>query len=490
MSVADYDVVIGLEVHCQLKTATKMFTACRSGFGADPNTQTDAYTLGLPGTLPVPSAEAVRSAIRLALACGSTIHPVSRFARKHYFYPDLPKGYQITQSDHPYATGGAIEVPAPTADDPLATRRIRLVRIHMEEDAGKNLHLPGDDVSLVDYNRAGAPLLEIVGEPDIRSPAEAADYLRELRTMIRYLDISDANMEEGTLRCDANVSLMPKGSTTYGTRCEIKNLNSFRFLELAIAAEMRRQAELLDAGERVVQSTLTYDTGKDRTRVTRTKEEAADYRYFPEPDLPPLVIPTGWIEEIAGALPEMPAVRRRRYASLGLSAYDANVLTADQALADFFDAVLAAGAPAKQANSWVTVELVGRLKADDREITASPVTPTAVAEVIALIDDGTISGRAAKEVFDKAYAEGGSPRAIVERDGYRQVSDADALRAVIRGVIAANPHQLAQYLKNPNLRGWFVGQVMKQTKGQANPGLVQELLTAELPPVPDDPAAT
>lgn len=470
--------VIGLEVHCQLKTATKMFSACAMRIGEPPNTQTDAYTWGLPGTLPVPNREAVDAAIRLGLATGCRIHRVSRFARKHYFYPDLPKGYQITQSDDPYATGGQVEVPTEAG----ATRPIRLTRIHMEEDAGKNTHVPGADVSLVDYNRAGAPLLEIVSEPDVRSPREAADYMRALRTIIRYLDISDANMEEGTLRCDANVSLRRSEDAAYGTRCEIKNLNSFKFLEEALEAEIRRQIDLLEGGGVVVQCTLSYDPGRHETRVMRTKEEAADYRYFPEPDLPPLVIDDAWIDRVREELPELPAARRARYLGAGLSEYDAGVLTADPDLSTFFDAVLAAGAAAKPACNWITTQLLGRLNADGASIGDSPISAARVAQLVGLVEDGTISGRSAKEVFDKAYAEQVDPAAIVERDGYRQVSDTGLIEQAVQAVIDASPAQVEQYRQGKTkVRGYFVGQVMKQTKGQANPAVVNEILDRLLP---------
>ena len=482
MPIQDWKPVIGLEIHCQLKTKTKMFTSCGYKAGEDPNTQTDAYTLGLPGTLPRPNQTAIEYGLRLGLALESELHGESRFARKHYFYPDLPKGYQITQSDHPYATGGTVRFPDPTDHGEALT--VRLVRIHFEEDAGKNLHLVGDDVSLVDYNRAGAPLLEIVSEPDLRSAAEASAYMRELRTVIRYLDISDANMEEGTMRCDANVSIRRDDDAPYGTRCEIKNLNSFKFLEQAINAEIRRQVDLIEGGGEVIQSTMSYDPGRDQTKVMRTKEEAADYRYFPEPDMPPLEISEAWIDSVRATLPELPHARRERYGALGLSIYDAGVLTAEGALADFFDAVLAAKAPAKKACNWVTVELLGRLNGDQRGIEDSPVSPEHVAELIALIDGGTISGRSAKEVFDKVYAESTSPQAIVERDGYAQVSDAGALDAAIDEVLAAHPKQLAQYAGGKvALKGFFVGQVMKKTRGQANPQMVQELLAAKLPQV-------
>ena len=482
MAIEDWKPVIGLEIHCQLKTATKMFTSCGYRAGEDPNTQTDAYTLGMPGTLPRPNREAVEYGLRLGLALQCAIHEESRFARKHYFYPDLPKGYQITQSDHPYATGGTVQFPDP--EDPAKTIDVRLVRIHFEEDAGKNMHLVGDDVSLVDYNRAGAPLLEIVSEPDIRSAAQAGAYMRELRTIIRYLDISDANMEEGTLRCDANVSIRRGDDEPYGTRCEIKNLNSFKFLEQAINAEIRRQVDLLESGGTVVQSTMSYDPGRDQTKVMRTKEEAADYRYFPEPDMPPLHIDEPWVARVRETLPELPHARRARYQAGGLSVYDAGVLTAEGALASYFDAVLEHGAPVKKACNWVTVELLGRLNADQRSITESPVSPAHVAELIGLIDAGTISGRSAKEVFDKVYAESLAPAAIVERDGYAQVSDAGALETAIDEVLAAHPAQLGQYAAGKvALKGFFVGQVMKKTRGQANPQMVQQLLAKKLPPI-------
>lgn len=478
MPVDDYEVVIGLEVHCQLATATKMFTRCGYAVGAEPNTQIDPYTLGLPGTLPVPNARAVEFALRLALAARCQIQPISRWARKHYFYPDLPKGYQITQNDHPYALGGFIEIPDPASGE-LETKQIRLHRIHMEEDAGKNTHLLGDDVSLVDYNRAGVPLVEIVSEPDIRSAAEAADYMRELRTIVRYLDISNANMEEGSLRCDANVSLRRWGSEALGTRCEIKNLNSFKFLEAAISAEIRRQADLLDRGEKVVQSTMSYDPGKDVTRVMRTKEAAADYRYFPEPDMPPLSIGEARIAAARAELVELPWDRRRRYVGLGLSAYDAGVLTADLAVAVFFDRALAIAGEgaAKPICNWMTADLLGLLNADARTIAESPVRAEGVAEIVELVEREVISRRTAKEVFEKAYREGGSPKAIVERDGYVQVSDDAAIEAMVREVVDANPGQLEQLLSGKEkVRGFFVGQVMKRSKGQANPAVVNAVL--------------
>ena len=468
MAVSDYEVVIGLEVHCQLATKTKMFTPCAYAIGAEPNTQIDAYTLGLPGTLPTPNREAIEFALRLALAVDCEIQPSSRWARKHYFYPDLPKGYQITQADQPYARGGWIEITG---------RRVPLQRIHIEEDAGKNVH--DAEQSLIDYNRAGAPLVEIVSLPELRSAAEAAEYMRELRTIVRYLGVSEANMEEGTLRCDANVSLRRIGATALGTRCEIKNLNSFKFLEAAINAEIRRQADLLDRQQPVVQSTLSYDPGRDLTKVMRSKEEAADYRYFPEPDMPPLAIDEAMIAAARARLPELPWARRRRLIELGLSAYDAGVLTAERELCDYFDAALAlrGAAAAKSVCNWITSELLRLLNASGIGIAASPVSPADLAELLELLESGAISGRAAKEVLDKAFAERVSPATIVERDGYRQVSDHGAIATLVREVMAKHPQQLEQLLAGKDkLRGFFVGQVMRESKGQANPQIVNEAL--------------
>ena len=484
MAIADYEVVIGLEVHCQLATQTKMFSSCAYAVGAEPNTQIDAYTLGLPGTLPVPNRKAVESALALALALGCELQLRSRWARKHYFYPDLPKGYQITQADQPYAEGGSVEIPdRGRPDEPLATKRIALERIHMEEDAGKNTH--GGEFSLIDYNRAGAPLVEIVSHPNLRSAVEAADYMRELRSVVRYLGISQANMEEGTMRCDANVSLRLKGASALGTRCEIKNLNSFKFLEAAILAEVRRQADMLDRGEPVISSTMSYDPGRDRVAIMRSKEAAADYRYFPEPDMPPLLLDAGELAELEASLPLLPWARRRRLVGLGLSAYDAGVLTAERELADYFDATLetleagAAGeGAAKTVSNWITGELLRLLNASEHEIADCPVSPAKLAQLIDLVSQQTISGRAAKQVLEQVFAAPElSPLEVVEREGLRQVSDLGAILALVREVVAANPKQTEQLLAGKDkVRGFFVGQVMRASKGQANPKLVQEAL--------------
>jgi aspartyl-tRNA(Asn)/glutamyl-tRNA(Gln) amidotransferase subunit B len=477
--VIDYEIVIGLEVHCQLRTVTKMFCACPYTVGGEPNTQIDPYTLGLPGTLPVPNRAAVDAALRLAIALGCEIQPRSRWARKHYFYPDLPKGYQITQADQPYALGGSVEIPdRQKPDAPFASKPIPLQRIHIEEDAGKSSHV--GERSLIDYNRAGAPLVEIVSLPVLRSAAEAADYMRELRTLVRYLGISEANMEEGTLRCDANVSLRPRGATQLGVRCEIKNLNSFRFLESAIDAEVRRQLDLLERGEPIVQSTLGYEPERDKLTIMRTKEAAADYRYFPEPDMPPLQIDADWIASARAQLPELPWARRRRLASLGLSAYDVGVLTAERELAEYFDAALTAD-PARRAKpicNWLTGALLELLNASDIEIERCPVPPAALAQLVALVEDGTISGRGGKEVLERLFRDPTlSPEQIVEQGGYRQVSDIDAITSLLREVVARHGAELEQLRAGKDkLRGFFVGQVMRASNGKANPQLVQQAL--------------
>lgn len=499
MALADYEVVIGLEVHCQLATRTKMFSPCPYTIGSAPNTEIDAYTLGLPGTLPVPNRAAIEAAVRLALALGCEVQPRSSWARKHYFYPDLPKGYQITQADAPYAKGGHVEIhdrgaEAPTNEgegegEALASKRIPLQRIHIEEDAGKNVH--GGELSLIDYNRAGVPLVEIVSLPALRSAAEAADYMRALREVVRYLGISAANMEEGSLRCDANVSLRERGASEYGIRCEIKNLNSFKFLEAAILAEVRRQADLLDRGERIVSATLSYDPERDRVSIMRSKESAADYRYLPEPDMPPLLLDGEWIAAIEHTLPALPWARRRRLVGLGLSAYDAGVLTAERELADYFDQTLAAltgadaepsPAAAKTVSNWITGELMRLLNASEVEIAACPVAPATLAELLGLVDDGTISGSAAKKVLERVFAEPSrAPLEVVEAEGLRQVSDRAAIVALVDAALDAHPKQLAQLLGGKHkVRGFFVGQVMRASQGKANPQLVSALLDERL----------
>jgi aspartyl-tRNA(Asn)/glutamyl-tRNA(Gln) amidotransferase subunit B len=474
MSVLDrWEPVIGLECHIQLSTASKAFSGASAAFGAGPNEHTDPYTLALPGTLPVLSRAVVELAIRLGLAAGCNIRPVSRFARKHYFYPDLPKGYQISQYEEPICQGGEIQA---VLDGEV--RRFRLHRIHIEEDAGKNTHAHGK--SLVDLNRAGVPLVEMVSEPDLRSSAEAGAYLRAVRQLVRWLGVSDGNMEEGSLRCDANVSLRRRGTEPFGTKTELKNINSFKNVEAAIDYEITRQADVLDGGGRVVQETRLWNPDKGISASMRSKEQAHDYRYFPEPDLPPLRVDDAWVTRVRDALPELPMARRARYLTAGLSAYDAGVLTAEKPIADFFDTVAATADP-KAAANWVSSELLGRLNKDGKSVAESPVTPTALAELIGLVADKTISGKIAKDVFDKMWTSGGSPKAIVAAEGLTQVTDESAIEAACKAAVEANPKQVAGYKSGKtNLLGFFVGQVMKATGGRANPELVNAKLKALL----------
>jgi aspartyl-tRNA(Asn)/glutamyl-tRNA(Gln) amidotransferase subunit B len=479
MSGPEFVPTIGLEVHCQLATRTKLFSACPTRFGAPANTLVDAYTLALPGALPVVNEHAVELAIRLALAVGAELQPISRWARKHYAYPDLPKGYQITQADAPLARGGSITVDG---------RALALTRIHLEEDAGKLQHV--GDVSLLDLNRAGAPLVEIVGAPVITSAAEAAAYLRELRAIVRALGVSSADMEEGSLRCDANVSICPRGQALPGTRCEIKNLNSFRFLESAITAEIRRQTQLLRAGEGVAAVTLGYDADRDRLYVMRAKESAAEYHYMPEADLPPLCIDAAWIERVRAALPDLPAARRCRYVRAGLTAGEAARLVDEPALGDYFDAAREA-VPAGEGRPlyhWLCGDLLGLLHAHGQAIADSPVRPAQLAALVGLVAEGTLTGPAAKAVLARCHAEGRDPAEVVAQGGYTRVDDEAALAATIAAVLAANPRQLAQYRGGkPALRAYFVGLILRETRGQADPRRVQELLDRALAAPADAP---
>jgi aspartyl-tRNA(Asn)/glutamyl-tRNA(Gln) amidotransferase subunit B len=477
--ITEYEPVIGLECHVQLQTTTKAFTAASAAFGGAPNSHVDPYTLALPGTLPVLSRAAVECALKIGLATGCAIRPVSRFARKHYFYPDLPKGYQISQYDEPLCENGKVEFPMPCKQgEKPELRTVRLTRIHMEEDAGKNTHVVGTPYSLVDYNRAGVPLVEIVSEPDIRSAAEAAAYLRAIRQIVRYLGISDGNMEEGSLRCDANVSVRPKGTTAFGTKAEMKNMNSFKNVELAIEYEIKRQTELLRRGERVHQESRLWNVEKNISIAMRSKEQAHDYRYFPEPDLPPLQVSDAWVAEVRGALPELPIAKRRRYVEgLGLTEYDASVLTADKAIADFFEAVLAQKAEPKLAANWLSSELLGRLNKDDRSIEQTPVSAERLAGLLALVTDKTISGKIAKDVFDKMWSSDRTAKQIVDAEGLVQVTDTGAIEAACKAAVDGNPKQAAAYKAGKtNMLGFFVGQVMKATQGKANPELVNEVL--------------
>jgi aspartyl-tRNA(Asn)/glutamyl-tRNA(Gln) amidotransferase subunit B len=464
--------VIGLECHVQLQTRTKAFSGASAAFGGEPNHHTDPYTLALPGTLPVLSRAAVDAAIRLGVATQCQIRPLSRFARKHYFYPDLPKGFQISQYDEPLCEHGRIEF---ILDGNVCS--VRLTRIHMEEDAGKNTHVPDAPYSLVDYNRAGVPLVEVVSEPDIRSAAEAAAYLRAIRQLVRYLGISDGNMEEGSLRCDANVSVRPVGETRLGTKAELKNMNSFKNVEAAIEFEIARQSALIERGGRVVQETRLWNADKGTSHSMRSKESAHDYRYFPEPDLPPLRVDPAWIERARASLPELPIARRQRYLDSGLSEYDASVLSSEKPLADYFDSVRENGVETKLAANWVLSEVLGRLNRTNLPIDHSPVSPAALAELIGLIVDKTISGKIAKDVFEKMWSGGGGARQIVEAEGLTQVTDTAALEAACKAAVDDNPKQAAGYRGGQTkLLGFFVGQVMKATQGKANPELVNTIL--------------
>ncbi len=471
-----WEAVIGLEVHVQLATRSKLFSSSATAFGGPPNSQTDPVVLGLPGALPVLNETAVEHAIRLGLAVGSTIRQRSRFARKHYFYPDLPKGYQISQYDEPVCEGGAVELPGGA--------RVRLTRIHLEEDAGKNIHAPGEPISLVDLNRAGVPLVEVVSEPDLRGADEAADYMRALRQLVRWLGISDGNMEEGSLRCDANVSLRRRGESAYGTRTELKNINSFRFVQRAIEHEIARQAAILDGGGRIVQETRLWDADRGASASMRTKEHAHDYRYFPDPDLPPVVISDERLERARKAMPELPARTRERFVTeLGLPEADARLLTEERPLALYFEAA-ARGADPRKVASWIGSELLRELNRQGLDVADSPVPPGRLGELVALIDDGTISGKIAKDVFGKMVATGEAPRTIVEREGLVQVTDGAALEEAAKVVVAANPKQAEQYRAGQTkMIGFFVGQVMKTTGGKANPQLVNDILRRLLGPV-------
>jgi aspartyl-tRNA(Asn)/glutamyl-tRNA(Gln) amidotransferase subunit B len=474
----EWEVVIGLEIHAQLRTHSKIFSAASTAYGAEPNTQACLVDLGYPGVLPVLNRRTVEMAVRFGLAIDATVAPRSVFARKNYFYPDLPKGYQISQYELPIVHDGQIEV---VLDDG-ARKTIGVTRAHLEEDAGKSLHEDFHGLSGIDLNRAGTPLLEIVSEPDLRSAKEAVAYMKQIHTLVRYLDICDGNMQEGSFRCDANVSVRPVGRREFGTRTETKNLNSFRFVERAINYEIERQIDLIESGGSVVQETRLYDPNKDETRPMRSKEEANDYRYFPDPDLLPVEISAQEIEAVRGELPELPWTKRARLGEdYGLSDYDAGVLTSTQALADYFEAVARATGDAKLSANWVMGELAGALNRDGLDITDSRVDAAALAGLLGRIGDNTISGKIAKEVFEAMWAGEGSADEIIEAKGLKQITDAGAIEAVIDQVLADNPTQLEQYRGGKDkLFGFFVGQVMKATRGKANPGQVNALLKARL----------
>jgi aspartyl-tRNA(Asn)/glutamyl-tRNA(Gln) amidotransferase subunit B len=469
----DYEAVIGLEVHCQLQTHTKIFCGCSAQFGASPNTHVCPVCLGMPGVLPVLNRQVVEYAMRMALAVNCTINPINRFARKHYFYPDLPKGYQISQYELPLAEHGWVEIELNGK-----TRRIGITRIHMEEDAGKLIHSAAQPTSFVDLNRAGVPLIEIVSEPDIRSPEEAALYLKKIRELVRYLGISDGNMEEGSLRCDANISMRPVGEQRFGVKSELKNMNSFRHVQKALEYEIRRQTALLLDGKDVVQETRLWDPAKGVTISMRGKEEAHDYRYFPEPDLPPLQITVEWMEDVRASLPELPDVKKERFAQqYGIPVYDAGVLTASRELADYFEEAVRIFPQPKTVSNWIMVELLRLLKADDREIQDCPVTPQGLAGLLKMLETGVISGKMAKDVLEQAYREAKDPVELVKAQGLSQVTDESILRDVVKKVIQANPSEVEKYRAGKtNVLAFFVGQVMKETRGKANPKTVNELL--------------
>ncbi|MBA6413010.1 Asp-tRNA(Asn)/Glu-tRNA(Gln) amidotransferase subunit GatB [Parahaliea sp. F7430] len=477
-----WETVIGLEVHLQLATKSKIFSGSATTFGAEANTQASAVDLAMPGMLPVLNEQAVRYAVMFGLGIGAKIGRRSVFDRKNYFYPDLPKGYQISQFSDPIVGEGSFEIQLEDG----SSRTIGITRAHLEEDAGKSLHEDFHDQTGIDLNRAGTPLLEIVSEPDIRSAEEAVAYLKALHSLVTYLEISDGNMAEGSMRCDINISLRPAGSTTLGTRAEIKNVNSFRFVEKAIQYEIERQSDILEDGGQIVQETRLYDADRNETRSMRSKEVANDYRYFPEPDLLPIVLDEDYIEALREALPELPREKRERFITqYELSPYDAGVLSAHRALADYFETTASKAGDAKIAANWVQGELLGRLNRDELEISDCPVPAENLAQLIQRILDNSISGKIAKQVFDAMWSGEGDADSIIEARGLKQVSDSGALEAMVDSVIADNQAQVEQYLaadenKRKKLVGFFVGQVMKLSKGQANPQMVNQLLAKKL----------
>jgi aspartyl-tRNA(Asn)/glutamyl-tRNA(Gln) amidotransferase subunit B len=478
--MSNWEVVIGLEIHAQLATKSKIFSGSATAYGAPPNSQANLVDLAYPGVLPVLNVEAVRMAVKFGLAVGATVARRSVFARKNYFYPDLPKGYQISQYELPVVARGSLQVML----DDGAVKTVGITRAHLEEDAGKSLHEGLAHATGIDLNRAGTPLLEIVSEPDMRSAKEAVAYMKKIHTLVRYLEICDGNMQEGSFRCDANVSVRPKGREKFGTRAEIKNLNSFRFVEKAIQYEVARQIELIESGGTVVQETRLYDSDKDETRSMRSKEEANDYRYFPDPDLLPVEIDETFINAVRATLPELPDEKAARFISaFGLSAYDAGVLSASRELGAYFEAVVASLGPAqaKLAANWVMGELSGALNRDGLDIENSRVAPDQLTGLLTRIADQTISGKIAKEVFEAMWSEGKAADAIIEVKGLRQITDSSAIEAVIDAVIAANPAQLKDYRSGKDkLFGFFVGQVQKATGGKANPAQLNELLKTKL----------
>lgn len=473
----EYEPVIGLEVHAQLKTHSKIFCACPTTFGAEPNSNTCPVCIGMPGVLPVLNKKVVEYAMKMALATHCAINESSTFARKNYFYPDLPKGYQISQYAEPLSEHGYVDI---EIDGDV--KRIGITRIHMEEDAGKLLHDEHNPSSYVDLNRTGVPLIEIVSEPDMRTAEEAGAYLKRIHEILVYLEICDGNMEEGSFRCDANVSLRPKGQEEFGTRAELKNMNSFRNVQRAIDYEIKRQQYVLDSGQAVIQETRLWDDGQGVTHSMRGKEEAHDYRYFPDPDLVPIVTNSGWIEEIRKSLPELPLEKRERFIKdYQLSPYDAGVLTAGRALADYFEETARLSGKAKSAANWVMGDILRFLNEEKRDLADCRILPKALADMIILIEEGTISGKMAKEIIEEMYKTGAAPKEIIEAKGLVQITDENALLEAVEEVLAANPAQLEAYRGGKDkLFGYFVGQVMKATKGKANPAIVNDLLKTML----------
>ncbi len=490
-----YEAIIGLETHCQVKSDTKIFCHCSTEFGAPPNTNVCPVCMGMPGVLPVLNERVLEYAVKTGLALNCQIAKYSKFDRKQYFYPDLPKNYQISQYDLPIAENGYLEIELIDDDGNPIRKKIGITRLHMEEDAGKLVHggsdslrdssasrLAGSTHSLVDFNRTGVPLMEIVSAPDIRSGAEAAEYGQELQRIVRYLGVSDGNMQEGSLRCDVNISIRPVGQKEFGVKVEIKNMNSFSAIQRAIDYEIERQIEALESGEKIFQETRLWEESSQRTISMRSKEGSSDYRYFPEPDLGPIEVSTYQLEEWKSQLPELPAAKRHRYENdIGLSAYDTRVLTDDRRVAEYFEATLQAGADAKLAANWIMGDITSYLKSEKLTIDQIALKPAELSELISLIQAGTISGKIAKDILPELLANGGAPKALVESKGLIQISDTGALEAMIAEVLAAHPDELAKYRGGKKqLKGFFVGQVMKQSGGRADPKLTNQLLSQQL----------
>lgn len=483
-NIMKYEVVIGLEVHAQLNTKTKIFCSCSTEFGKKANENTCPICLGMPGVLPVLNKKVVEFAIQACLATHCEVQRFNQFARKNYFYPDLPKGYQISQFEKPIGLNGSIKI---QIDGQPKT--IRLTRIHMEEDAGKSIH--GDNLgdpghSYVDFNRTGVPLVEIVSEPEMRSPAEARAFLTELKSILEYTEVSDCNMEQGSLRCDANVSLRPVGQVELGTKAEVKNLNSFKFVQKAIQYEIERQTKILDRGERVVQETRLFDSQKGVTYAMRSKEESQDYRYFPEPDLVPIICEKDWVEDIRKSIPELPEEKRHRFVQqYGIPEYDAGVLIASKNLANYYERCAALYSQPKALSNWIMGELLRELKSDNKDIRDCPVTPQALTDLLKIVDDGAINGKMAKSVFEEMYRTGKSPEAVVQEKGLSQISDESALGKMVDEILANHPDQAEQFRQGKQkVLGFLVGQAMKASKGQANPALLNKLFKVKLGSAP------